>query len=81
MSHINVGFGKDISIKEVAFLIAKIVGYNGDIIFDKTKPDGTQQKLLDSSIMNSLGWSAKIDLNLGLSLTYEDFVENCKTYI
>ena len=81
MSHINVGFGKDISIKEVAFLIAKIVGYNGDIIFDKTKPDGMQQKLLDSSIMNSLGWSAKIDLNLGLSLTYEDFVKNCKTYI
>ncbi len=81
MSHINVGFGKDISIKEVAFLIAKIVGYNGDIIFDKTKPDGMQQKLLDSSIMNSLGWCAKIDLNLGLSLTYEDFVKNCKTYI
>ena len=70
---LNVGTGKDISIKELAFLIKKIVGYEGELIFDVTKPDGMPKKLLDVSKINQLGWNAKIDLKQGLNLAYQDF--------
>ena len=72
-SHINVGFGSDISISELAKLIKKIVGFNGDISFDASKPDGTFQKWMNSQLINQLGWKPKIDLEQGLIKAYDDF--------
>lgn len=72
-SHINVGYGSDISIAKLAATIARIVGYSGNITYDTTKPDGTPQKLLDSKLLRSLGWRATIDLEQGLRQTYESF--------
>jgi GDP-L-fucose synthase len=74
VSHINVGFGGDISIKDLAYLIAEIVGYRGEIKFDTTKPTGTPRKLLNSSVIRNLGWSPKVDLEAGLRNTYQFFV-------
>lgn len=68
---INIGVGKDISIRELALLIKNIVGFSGDLIFDKSKPDGTPKKLLDVSKINSLGWKAKIGLEEGIRETYK----------
>jgi GDP-L-fucose synthase len=76
LSHINVGSGFDVSIKELADSISMVVGYKGQIIFDRNKPDGTIKKLMDSSRLNSLGWYAKIGLKEGLIKTYKDFLEN-----
>lgn len=76
LSHINAGYGSDISIKELAELVCQVVGYNGRIEFDSSKPDGTPRKLLDSSRLNSLGWSPKVLLEQGLIVTYRDFLEN-----
>jgi len=73
---INIGVGKDISIKELALLIKEIVGYNGEIRFDTSKPDGMPQKLLDVSRINSLGWKPKVSLEEGIRKTYEWYVEN-----
>lgn len=70
---INVGYGEDISIMELVLLVKEIVGFEGDLIFDETKPDGMPKKLLDISKMNALGWRPKIDLKTGLSKTYEWF--------
>ena len=70
---INIGTGKDISIKELAIVIKKAVGFKGKIIFDKTKPDGMPRKLLDTSKINKLGWKAKIDLKTGILETYKYF--------
>jgi len=67
---INIGMGKDISIKELAELVKEIVGFKGKIVFDPSKPDGTPQKLLDVSRMNELGWKAKISLQQGIADTY-----------
>lgn len=74
MSHINIGTGVDISIEELSKLVAKIVGFNGKLIFDTSKPDGTPRKLLDIKLLRSLGWSAKINLADGISSTYQDFM-------
>lgn len=74
LSHINVGFGKAISIADLAKAIARVVGYEGDIEFDPSKPDGAPCKLMDSSLLNSLGWQAKVCLEQGLKTTYEDFL-------
>ena len=74
--HINVGFGEDISIEELALKIAKIVKYKGILKFDRAKPDGTPRKILDSSVLKSLGWKAKINLEEGLNRTYSDFLKN-----
>jgi GDP-L-fucose synthase len=76
ISHINVGTGKDISINELAKLIADIIGFNGEIIHDKTKPDGTPRKLLDVSRINSLGWKYKTELKAGVEKTYYWFLKN-----
>ncbi len=73
LSHINVGTGVDISIGELAHLMAKITGFEGEIDFDATKPDGTPQKLLDVSRLKSLGWSAQIKLEDGVQATYDWF--------
>ena len=78
LSHINVGFGADVTIKELAEIISKVVGYEGEIGFDASKPDGTFRKLMDSSRLNSLGWQAKIGLVEGLALAYQDFLDNSK---
>ncbi len=72
-SHINVGTGEDIAIKELATLIAETVGFTGKIICDTSKPDGTPRKLLDVSTLTQLGWSAKIDLHAGIAATYDWF--------
>ncbi|MCM2341742.1 GDP-L-fucose synthase [Rhodoferax sp.] len=72
-SHINVGFGSDITIAEVAQAIKEAVGYQGQITFDTTKPDGAPRKLMDSTRLNALGWQAKVNLKQGLTLAYQDF--------
>lgn len=76
ISQINVGTGKDISINELARTIANIVGFEGDILHDETKPDGTPRKLLDVSRMKSFGWEYKTELHEGLIKTYKWFIEN-----
>ncbi len=69
--HVNVGIGEDISIKDLALLIKKIVGYDGDIIWDTSKPDGTPRKLMDVTKINDLGWKAKIGLEEGITDVYK----------
>jgi len=76
LSHINAGCGYDITIKELAETISKIIDFKGEITFDSSKPDGTPRKLLDSSLLNTLGWQAKTDLEEGIAKTYQDFVKN-----
>jgi len=75
LSHINVGCGTDITIRELAETICKVIGYQGNIDFDSTKPDGTPRKLMDSSRLNNLGWQPKIELEQGLKLAYEDYLK------
>ncbi|HEX5153491.1 MAG TPA: GDP-L-fucose synthase [Parafilimonas sp.] len=71
---INIGTGKDISIKDLAHLIMKITGYKGEIAFDTSKPDGTPKKLLDVSKLHTTGWRHQTDLEQGISLAYQDFL-------
>ncbi|MCD6584974.1 MAG: GDP-L-fucose synthase [Desulfobacteraceae bacterium] len=73
---INIGCGKDNSIKEMALMIKEIVGFDGQIVFDETKPDGTPQKLLDVSLLNKLGWKQTIPLKKGIADTYQWCIEN-----
>ena len=73
---LNVGSGEEISIKSLAELISEIVGFNGNLIFDSSMPDGNPRKLLDSTLINNLGWSAKTSLEEGLKLTYKWYVKN-----
>ncbi|MFC5758742.1 GDP-L-fucose synthase family protein [Rhizobium sp. GCM10022189] len=73
-SHINVGYGSDVTIREVATVISEIVGFTGRIDLDTDKPDGTPRKLMDSEIARNLGWSPKVNLEEGLKLAYEDFL-------
>ena len=73
---INVGVGEDISIKGLAELIAEVVGYQGEIVFDRSKPDGTPRKLLDVSRINALGWKASIALRDGLESAYRWYLEH-----
>jgi GDP-L-fucose synthase len=75
-SHINVGAGQDISIAELASMIAKVVGYDGTIAFDTSKPDGSPRKLMNVDLLKSLGWKQEIDLMQGLEQTYGWFVNN-----
>ena len=73
---INIGSGEEISILNLAKKIKTLVGYKGDLIFDSSKPDGNPRKLLNSELINSLGWKAKIDLDTGLANTYDWYVKN-----
>ena len=75
-SHINVGYGEDISISELAETISDTIRYNGKINFDTTKPDGAPRKLMDSTRINTLGWKAKVSLQKGLTLAYKDFLNS-----
>ena len=73
--HYNIGTGEDYSIKELAMNIATVVRYTGEITWDTTKPDGTPQKLLDSSDFQKLGWKPCVSLEKGLNMTYKWFIE------
>ena len=78
-SHINIGTGKDISISDLALLIKNIVGYKGDIIFDSQKPNGAPRKLLDTSLIQSLGWKYSISLENGLRDACQDYESQVST--
>ncbi|WP_407378026.1 GDP-L-fucose synthase family protein [Megamonas funiformis] len=73
---VNLGTGKELSIKELAKLVKKVVGFKGNITFDITKPDGTPRKLLDVSKLEKLGWKYKTELEDGIKLAYKDFLNN-----
>ncbi|KLI22637.1 GDP-L-fucose synthase family protein [Brachyspira hyodysenteriae] len=73
---INIGSGKEVTIKELAELIKKVIGFEGNIILDSSKPDGTMRKLLDVSKINSLGWKYRTELEEGLKIAYNDFLKN-----
>lgn len=76
LSHLNVGTGKDCSIKDLTETVARVVGYKGKIVWDTTKPDGTHRKLLDVSKLECLGWRARVPLEEGLERTYKWFLGN-----
>lgn len=73
-SHINVGYGSDVTIRDIAEKVAAVVGYKGNIAFDASKPDGTPRKLMDSTRLGLLGWNARIELEQGLVLTLNDYL-------
>ncbi len=73
---VNIGTGIDVTIKELAETVKEIVGFTGDIQWDRTRPDGTPRKLMDVSKLHSLGWKHKIELKEGISLAYQDFLTN-----
>ncbi|EKO3674146.1 GDP-L-fucose synthase [Vibrio metschnikovii] len=76
LSHINVGTGVDCTIREMAETMAKVVGFNGQVVFDSTKPDGTPRKLMDVSRLAALGWRYQVNLEQGLTKTYQWFLAN-----
>ena len=76
LSHLNVGTGEDVSIRELAETIQQVVGYQGKISWDTSKPDGTLRKLMDVGKLKSLGWKPEIGLKQGLIRTYQWFVEH-----
>ncbi len=80
-THYNIGSGVDFSIQELARIIAEIVGYNGDIEWDTTKPDGTPRKILDSSQFQKLGWKPNTTIQTGIKITYEWFVNTFKNQV
>jgi GDP-L-fucose synthase len=71
-NHINVGYGSDVTIAELAKTIARVVGYSGSIAFDTSRPDGPPRKLMDTGRLNVMGWNAKVGLEEGLNLAYQD---------
>jgi GDP-L-fucose synthase len=76
----NVGTGTDLTIKDLALLIQKAVGHQGELIWDASKPDGTPRKLMDVNKLKSLGWSPKVDLESGVQKTYQWFLEHSNQY-
>ena len=78
---LNIGFGEDISIADLAKLIMNITGYSGSIQFNTTKPDGTYRKLLDSSRLHALNWKAKIELEEGIRNTYQEFLRGLEQQV
>jgi len=76
---VNAGTGKEISIKELAYMVAEIVGYQGEIIFDTSKPNGTPRKLLDVSKSRELGWQYETSLRDGIKAAYEDYLKGEQT--
>lgn len=77
---LNIGVGSDVTIKHLAEMIRKVVGYEGEIKWNTDKPDGTPRKLMDVSKLHALGWKHTIDLEEGISRTYQDFLEKIETY-
>lgn len=76
LSHINVGYGDDVTIAELAHLIARVTGFTGQIKFDSSKPDGTMRKLMDSSRLTAMGWKPSVELSSGIQRTYEWFISS-----
>ncbi|MCX6851357.1 MAG: GDP-L-fucose synthase [Verrucomicrobia bacterium] len=76
---VNVGCGTDVTIRELVEMVAEVVGYKGQIVWDKTKPDGTPRKLLDTTRLNQLGWKPQISLKDGLAHTYASFLEEMQS--
>lgn len=76
LSHINVGAGSDISIRELAELLAEVTGFKGRLVFDTSKPDGTPRKLMDVSRLSAMGWRARTELRYGVAETYQWFLSN-----
>ena len=72
---INVGYGSDVSIRDAAEMVKRVVGFEGEIVWDTTKPDGTPRKLMDSSRLFAMGWRPKVDLESGIRLAYKDFLK------
>jgi GDP-L-fucose synthase len=75
-SHVNIGFGDDVTIRELAEAVKAAVGFNGEIVCDTSKPDGTPRKLMDSGLLAELGWQARTPLNAGIASVYRWFIEN-----
>lgn len=73
---VNIGTGEDLSIADLATLVKDIVGFNGKLVFDSTKPDGTPRKLMDVTKLHNLGWKHTIELSEGIKMAYKDFLEN-----
>lgn len=78
ITHINIGSGRDLSIKEVALTVKKVIGYQGEVVFASSKPDGTMQKLLDVARLHKLGWENKIDLAEGIKRDYDWYNEQIR---
>ena len=76
LSHINVGTGKDITIREMAETMKEVISYKGKLIFDASKPDGAPRKLIDVSRLSNMGWKYSVNLKDGLSKTYEWYLKN-----
>lgn len=76
LSHVNVGYGVDVTIAQLAYSIAEAIGFCGEVVFDSSKPDGAPRKLMDSTRLHSLGWKPMVDLKQGLRLAYQDFLNN-----
>jgi GDP-L-fucose synthase len=76
---VNIGVGKDISIAELAALVREIVGFSGNIVFDRSKPDGMPLKMLDVSRLAALGWRSRVDLRTGIASAYADFLERTRS--
>jgi GDP-L-fucose synthase len=74
-THINIGTGKEISIRELAFLIKEKIGFNGDLVFNASKPDGTMRKLTDPSKLHALGWHHKIEIDEGIEKMYNWYLK------
>lgn len=77
---LNVGYGSDVTIKELAETIADVIGFEGSLVFDTTKPNGTPRKLMDSTRLFSTGWTPKIDLRTGIALAYQDFLKQVASW-
>jgi GDP-L-fucose synthase len=76
----NIGTGEDLTIKELAETVQQVVGHEGNLVWDSSKPDGTPRKLMDVSKMHNLGWKHKIDLKKGIEKTYVWFLENIENF-
>jgi GDP-L-fucose synthase len=72
---VNVGVGEDITIRDLAIMIRKVIGFKGELVFDTSKPDGTPRKLMDTTRLNSMGWCARTPLAEGLAVAYREFVD------
>jgi GDP-L-fucose synthase len=75
---LNIGWGEDRSIREIATVVKKIVGYGGEMIFDAEKPDGAPRKLMEISALRTLGWTARIPLEQGVAMAYQSYLEQCR---
>ena len=74
---INIGYGSDVTIRELAETVQRVIGFQGQIVWDSSRPDGTPRKLMDSSRLFALGWRPQVDLETGIGLAYADFLKRC----